>query len=247
MVVRLDVAVLFSGGKDSCYALWYALHQGWRVRSLITVRSSNPESYLFHYPNVRWVEAQAKALRLPVRFIDSSGEGSEEVNELLQGLRRVLREVAFTGLVSGVIASDYQKSRVDRVCEELGLASFTPLWRKDPYLLLKEEVEAGFEVIVTACMAMGLGREWLGCKLTSQTVLELKALSERYGFNPAFEGGEGETFVLDAPFFHEKLYVVKHTVHWDGFSGRYVIEDLRAMGKPSVHASASARRRSTAP
>lgn len=240
----MDVAVLFSGGKDSCYALWYAFHQGWRVQCLITVRSANPESYLFHYPNVRWVEAQAKALRLPVRFIDSSEMRNEEVNELLRGLKRILREVAFTGLVSGVIASDYQRSRVDRLCEELGLASLNPLWKKDPYLLLWEELEAGFEMIVTACMAMGLGREWLGSKLTTKSVLRLKALSERYGFNPAFEGGEGETFVLDAPFFHEKLRVVKHKTIWEGSSGRYVIEDLQAMAKPFIYPSA--RRRSTA-
>lgn len=229
----MDVGVLFSGGKDSCYALWYVIHQGWRVQTLITVRSANPESYLFHYPNVRWVEAQARALRLPVRFIDSSGVRDEEVNDLRRGLEEVVGELRLQGLVSGVVASDYQKSRVDRLCEELKLASFTPLWRKDPFLLLREEVEVGFEIIVTACMAMGLGREWLGSRLTPQNVLKLKSLSEKYGFNPAFEGGEAETFVLDAPFFHERLEVLRHRVSWDGFSGRYVIEDLQASPKPA--------------
>jgi uncharacterized protein (TIGR00290 family) len=107
------------------------------------------------------------------------------------------------------------------------------LWRKDPFLLLREEVEVGFEIVVTACMAMGLGREWLGSRLTPQNVLKLKSLSEKYGFNPAFEGGEAETFVLDAPFFHERLEVLRHRVLWDGFSGRYVIEGLQASPKPA--------------
>ena len=230
----MDVAVLFSGGKDGCFALWYALHQGWNVKLLITVQSNNPESYMFHYPNVRWTEVQARALKMPIKFIESTGLKEKEVEDLYIGMRRTLEEVSVDGLVSGAISSDYQKSRLDTLCDRLGVASFAPLWRKDPYSILREEVDLGFKMVVTACMAMGLTREWLGAAIDPRSLEKLRVLSEKHGFNPAFEGGEGETFVLDGPIFHEEIKILKHRIIWDGSSGRYVIEEAQAAPKFSV-------------
>lgn len=230
----MDVAVLFSGGKDSCFALWYAIHLGWNVKLLITVRSNNPESYMFHYPNVRWTEVQAKALRLPIKFIESMGLKDKEIEDLYEGLKLIQDEVSVDGLVSGAISSNYQKSRIALICDRLDIAGLAPLWHKDPYSLLRNQVDLGFKILITACMAMGLSREWLGATLTPQRLEKLRKLSEKYRFNLAFEGGEGETFILDGPIFHEKIKVLKNRVSWEGSSGRFHIEELKTLPKFSL-------------
>ena len=35
-------------------------------------------------------------------------------------------------VVTGAIASEYQNSRIERICSELGLRSIAPLWRREP-------------------------------------------------------------------------------------------------------------------
>ena len=59
-------AVLFSGGKDSCYALFKAKKES-DVKCLITL-SSEDDSYMFHYPNIELVKVQAKLLDIPLIF-----------------------------------------------------------------------------------------------------------------------------------------------------------------------------------
>src|SRR3989344_5058776 len=57
----MKVAVLFSGGKDSTYALYRAIQQGRDVVVLICMKSKNMSSYMFHTPNIDLVKLQARA------------------------------------------------------------------------------------------------------------------------------------------------------------------------------------------
>jgi diphthine-ammonia ligase len=122
-------------------------------------------------------------------------------------------------VVTGAIASEYQKWRIETICYELGLRSVAPLWRKNPGQLLAEQVEMGFDFIVTACMAMGLGPDWLGRLIDSKAVDELKGISRRYGISLIFEGGEAETYVLNAPIFSRRIRIVEARPVWKGDSG----------------------------
>ncbi|MGC8961334.1 MAG: hypothetical protein ACP5K1_02675, partial [Candidatus Bathyarchaeia archaeon] len=68
-MVELRCILLYSGGKDSNLALWYAVHQGWSVNLLVSAIPDSPESYMFHYPNVEWTRLQAEALGYPIRML----------------------------------------------------------------------------------------------------------------------------------------------------------------------------------
>ena len=133
----MKVAVLFSGGKDSCFAVWYALHQGWDVAALITVFSENPDSFMFHTPNVAWTRLQAEAMSLPLFEIATEGVKEKELGDLKNGIADILKRQDFTALLSGAILSEYQKTRIDHICEDLQLRSFAPFWHKDPLMLLE--------------------------------------------------------------------------------------------------------------
>ena len=53
---------------------------------------------------------------------------------------------------------------------------------------------------------------------------ELNKLSEKYGFNLNFEGGEAETIVVDCPLYSEPIIINKSKTTWDGYRGRFEIE-----------------------
>jgi ABC transporter with metal-binding/Fe-S-binding domain ATP-binding protein len=223
----MKVASLFSGGKDSAYALWYAQMQGWDVERLVTVFPEAKDSWMFHYPAVKWTSLQAEAIGISQIHVATVGVKEEELEDLGEELAKLKKSVGIEAIVSGAIASEYQRTRLDNLCEKLGLRSFAPLWHKNEEQLVRDEIDAGFEIIVTACSALGLNEEWLGRTLGSKELKQLLELRRRYGLSVAFEGGEAETFTLAGPVFKKRLSVTQSARHWAGDSGYLELEDVR--------------------
>ena len=222
--------MLFSGGKDSCYALHKAQETD-DVVCLISVMSKNKESYMFHTPNIDLVKLQAKAIGLPLVFASTEGRKEEELKDLKQAIVDAKKYYAIEGIVTGAIESVYQAKRVQRICNELGLWCFNPLWMKDQKELLHELVDCGFCVIITGIFAYPLDEKWLGRKVDDKVIDELAVLEEKYQMNPAGEGGEIETTVVDAPFFGKRIEIVEHEVEACGNSGVLVIKKAKLVGK----------------
>jgi ABC transporter with metal-binding/Fe-S-binding domain ATP-binding protein len=216
----MRLAALFSGGKDSTYAAFLMEQQGHEVDHLLTVLPSDPDSWVFHTPNLHLVPEMARLMGKQLHQVRS--DGSEEGD--LGALRRVLEGLDVDGAVTGAIASDYQWDRINGVCEAIGLRSFSPLWRKDQATLMRDMVEAGVRSVLVKVSAEGLGADWLGRELEERTIKQLLALSKEKGINPSGEGGEYETLVLDSPLHRRRMRVVERerTMTRDG--GRLVLE-----------------------
>jgi len=227
----LNVTVLFSGGKDSCLATWYALHQGWNVTSLLVIQPRSPDSWMFHFPAVRWARLQGEAIGIPSIIVPSSSEKGMELDTLKRSLAELKSRHRLHGVVSGAVASDYQKKRIDSMCEEIGLASLAPLWHKDPELLLDDTIDLGFETYFVGVSALGLDEGWLGKTLNKDSLSELKKLSKKYGIHLSGEGGEYETFVTDAGFFRASIKLKKISKHWEGSSGFLIIHEAELTSK----------------
>jgi len=225
----MKVALLFSGGKDSAYALWTASSFGWEVKVLLTMLPTSDSSYMFHRPNVEWTPLQAEAMDLPLIMQKSSGEKTSELDDL----KSLIQSVKVDGIVSGAIGSEYQKEKVDMICEELGLRSFSPLWHKDGEMLLKDMMHAGFEMIITSVSAEGFDESWLGRKIDEECIKELLKLKDRYSISIVGEGGEMETFVLYSPMFKKRLKILKGEKRWDGVRGVFEIKDAKLVKNPN--------------
>lgn len=215
----MRACVLFSGGKDSAFALWCAIHQGYEIVCLLTIFPQRSDSWMFHYPDIEWTRLQAEAVGIPQVTAKASGVKEEELGAMKEALLELKRTRGIDCVVTGAIASEYQKWRIETICYELGIRSVAPLWRKDPEQLLTEQVEMGFEFILTACMAMGLGPDWLGRMIDSKAIDELKSIRRRYGISLVFEGGEAETYVLNAPMFTKRIRIAEARPVWKGDSG----------------------------
>jgi ABC transporter with metal-binding/Fe-S-binding domain ATP-binding protein len=197
----MKLACLFSGGKDSTYALYLTLKEGHEVAYLVSVFPESPESYMFHYPMIEKTIEQAEAIGIKHIIVRTKGEKEKE----LEDLKNALSRLDVDGVVSGAIASNYQKSRIDRIAKELGIASLAPLWHKDEERLLKEQIDSGFEIIITHVAAQGLDKSWIGRKIDRKALEELKKIREKYQINLSGEGGEFETLVLDCPLFSHPI------------------------------------------
>ena len=219
----MRAAVLFSGGKDSCLALHYAMGSA-DVKCLITMLPENPASYMFHTPNIALAERQAEAIGLPILMRATGGEKETELKDLKGAIKEAIGRYGIDAIFTGAIASAYQASRIGRVCEGLGIECVNPLWGKDPIGLLEEALGMGFDAIVTGVFAMGL-EGFIGRKIDEGFIGEMGALRERHGINPAGEGGEFETFVLDAPFFKKRLTVERSHIERDGAGGLVLVLD----------------------
>jgi len=226
----MRVGVLFSGGKDSCLALQKSMsfHD---VVCLISLISESQESYMFHVPNIEVTVRQAEAIGLPIVQRRTKGKKEEELEDLRKAIVEAKADFDLEGIVTGAVKSIYQSTRVQRICNRLGLWCFDPLWLKDEIELLNEVVRGGYEVIVSGVFAFPLDMEFLGRELDKDMIQKLELLKEEYGLSPAGEGGELETTVMDAPFFKRRLEILGHEVSYRDYSGVFRIKDVRLMDK----------------
>jgi len=222
------VGALFSGGKDSTYAAYVAAQRGWDVAALITVLPTDPNSWMFHVPNLHLTPLLAGAIGVPL--IQEKAAGGEESE--LEALAGAIRRSGVDGVVVGAIASDYQHSRVNRVGHDLGLPVYAPLWRRNPRGLLRDYLRAGLRIAFSSVAADGLDASWLGRIWDDRTVADLLRLETSRGVHPCGEGGEFETIVLDAPFFAARLVVDAAEPLWSGSSGVWRIATAHLERKP---------------
>ncbi len=227
----MRVAVLFSGGKDSTYALYLAKKQNHQVISLVTIKPKNPDSYMYHSLNTDLTRQMAEAADLPLVIAETKGEKEKELKELKQVLADLKKQKKIEGVVAGAVASNYQKERLEKICKGLKLKLIVPLWHKNQEQLLKEILKEKFTVIVTGIYAGGLKEEWIGKELDKKNIEKLIQLSKKFRFSLIGEGGELETLVIDCPLFKKKLKIVDAEKKWDGMRGEFIINKVELARK----------------
>jgi len=226
----MKVAVLFSGGKDSTYSAYVAKGRD-SLECLVTLSPLREDSYMFHYPNVWATRLQAEAMGLPQILMETEGVKESELQDLIKALSVAKERYRIEGLYTGALASVYQKSRIDKICDELTLEGISPLWHIDPETHLRNLLKSGFRVIMTSVSALGFDEGWLGRLIDNKAVDELLDLHSKYGVHPGLEGGEGETLVLDCPMFTKRVEVEESRKHWRGDSGYLEITKARLIPK----------------
>lgn len=226
----MRLGALFSGGKDSCLAI-YRAQSSHKVVCLINLMPRSVESQLFHFPNTWITRFQAEAIELPLIQLETGDEEERGLADLSKALRLAIRDFDIEGVVTGVVRSVYQASRVKRICEEVGLQCLNPLWLKRAEDILNEVLEEGFVAMITGVFAYPLNERFLGKIITVDLAKELLDLSKKYGFDAAGEGGEIETTVLDGPIFKRKIEVTDCEVSYREYSGILRIKGLRLIPK----------------
>jgi len=226
----MKLGVLCSGGKDSLFACGRAIEKE-EVTCLVAIRSENEESYMFHTPNIALVALQAEAAALPLIEMKTAGVKEEELLDLRDALILAREQYDIEGVVTGAVLSVYQASRVQRLCLEIGLWCFNPLWYTAQEDYMQALISKGFLVLVSGVFSAPFDESWLGRQIDQSSLTLLKTYVEQYGITLTGEGGEYETFVLDAPFFKKRIEIEEASSEYCNYRGFYRIIRARLVGK----------------
>ncbi|RLJ00763.1 MAG: hypothetical protein DRP08_06305, partial [Candidatus Aenigmatarchaeota archaeon] len=140
----MALVALMSGGKDSWYAAWLMSRRGFSIACAVVMLPHRADSWMFHVPRVREAAEFIRSKGIPVVEVETSGEKEKELEDLEKALREAMNKYGVEGVVSGAIASRYQRSRIGRLAKKLGLESDAPLWGVDPRDYLRRLIRDGF-------------------------------------------------------------------------------------------------------
>ncbi|WP_405264409.1 TIGR00289 family protein [Methanobrevibacter sp.] len=220
----MSVAILFSGGKDSTMAVYAALEAKEDVKYLLSMKSKNDESYMFHVPNIHVTDLLSEALDIPIMSVETEGVKEEELEDLKAAFVE-LKNLGVEAIYTGALYSVYQKSRIEKLGDEVGLEIISPYWHVDELEYMRKIVSLGFKIMICGVAAWGLDESWLGRIIDDDTIDELVKLNEKYHVDMAFEGGEAETLAVDGPIFKKRIEILKYKKEWHLDSGVFIIED----------------------
>lgn len=187
----------FSGGKDSCLALWRAQRQGIDVRTLLAMFEESGKRSRSHAIPLALIERQAQALGMQLTARSASWQSYEQV------FTSTLRELRATGHALAVFGDiDLQAHRdwEEKVCAAAGLTAVLPLWHQDRRALAEEVIASGFRAVVVCVDRRHLGPEFCGRQYDASFLADLPAQVDACG-----ENGEFHTFVYDGPNFAQAV------------------------------------------
>jgi diphthine-ammonia ligase len=210
----MKVAVLYSGGKDSCASLHWARLGGHAIDCLVGVVPESRDSFMYHVPGTEIMDLFSEALG--TSLVKVAAPQKDEIRPL----KKALGELDIEGVVTGAVRSEFQKIRIDRICGQLGLEHLAPFWHSDPEKHIRDILAAGFEVIFTGVAAEGLGEGWLGRRFDAGALDELRGLRDKYGINIEGEGGEYETLAIFGPTHKKRIVLDEFSREWRRDSGR---------------------------
>ena len=228
---------LFSGGKDSSWALYRALERDFPVERLVTVHPEG-DSFMYHVPATELASLAAESIGIPLVDVrpddfeagaDPAEDSGERGDRELEPLEAALAELAddlggIGGVTAGAVESSYQTDRIEAMCDRLECELFAPLWQEDPRELADAMLDAGFEIKIVRVAAYGLDESWLGRTLDADAIADLEALNDEYGVHVLGEGGEFETLVTDGPHMDRPIELSYETT-FDGSRGSLRVTD----------------------
>ncbi|MCL5408034.1 MAG: diphthine--ammonia ligase [Candidatus Thermoplasmatota archaeon] len=207
---------LLSGGKDSFLSLIIALSVGMDVERTITVKAEQ-DSYMFHYPNAELGSKLSEALGISNSLIMES-----EFN-------RMISRYPGYFLIAGAVESEYQKTNLEEICENFGLKTFFPLWRKNQESIIVDFISTGSEGIFVSVAAEGLGLNLLGKPINEDSLEILKKMNKKYGISIVGEGGEYETLITCSPFSATCIKIVHSVIIDRGIQKNLIIKNYETV------------------
>jgi len=229
----MDVAILYSGGKDSTLAIENAMQKGWNIKYLISVKPTRKDCFLFHYATVEQTKDIAKMLGIPhfyvkCRVADPVKE-ADIVREVVESNQKKLKIDAV--VLGGTGLQETQLKSMQNALMPLKVDAFASHAGEEHDLVMGQMLNNGYEILITQIASEGL-KDWLGKKITKDNFPQLKKDSVKYGFHIGFEGGYADTLVTDCPLYSKRMVIDSMSVIFeDDYCGHIVINKYRMESK----------------
>jgi diphthine-ammonia ligase len=206
--------VSWSGGKDCCQAAYKGLQQGFQIQYLLNMMTEDGKRSCSHGIASRWIKLQSAAMEIPLLQKETTSETYEAI------FSNILIKLKSEGVNYGIFGDiDFNAHRewIERVCARAGIMPILPLWLGKQEKIVTDFVDQGFVTVIVAVQADIMDPEWLGRKIDTNFVNNLKDYDEN--ITPCGEAGEYHTLVIDGPLFKKRLEIsesrnVKRDKHW---------------------------------
>ncbi|MBI3036012.1 diphthine--ammonia ligase [Candidatus Woesearchaeota archaeon] len=232
----MNVAILFSGGKDSTFAIQHAKDKGWDIKYLVSVKPTRKDCFLFHYATVEMTKELAKILQVPQFYVKCRvADPVKEANivkEIVEDNQKKLKIDAV--VLGGTGLQETQLKSIQNALRPLKVEAFASHSGEEHDMVMEQMLGKGYEILITQIASDGL-KEWLGKKITKENFPQLKKDSVKYGFHIGFEGGYADTLVTDCPMFSKRLVVEDMSVIYeDDYCGHVEINKYRMEDKVKI-------------
>jgi len=225
----MKVAVLYSGGKDSTFAIDYCRKKGWEISYLLSVKPTRKDCFLFHFATVEHTPLIAEMLNIPHHLISCSVADPHQEALLVKEI--VEKYPVDAVVLGGTGLQETQIRSVQKALAPLGVKAFPAHFGFEHGNVFKTMIENGYEILITQVASDGLNT-WLGKTITKENFAQLEKESLQYGFHIGFEGGYADTLVLDAPFFSKRLVIeTKHAIWDDKYCGHLILDKIKIADK----------------
>ncbi len=226
----MKVAIMFSGGKDSTFAIDYALEKGWKIDYLLSVKPTRTDCFLFHFATVENTPELAKILGIKHILTSCNIADPEKEAEIVKNI--VIKNPVDAVVLGGTGLQETQIRSIQNALRHYGIEVFAAHAGQDHDLVMKEMTKKGYKFMITQIASDGLNKDWLGRVLDEKNMNELFARSIKYGFHCGGEGGYYDTLVIDGPIFNSRLEVLEsHKIMESACEGHLVVDKIKIVQK----------------
>ncbi len=227
----MNVAVMFSGGKDSTFAIDYCLSRGWNIEYLLSVKPTRTDCYLFHFATVEHTPILAAQIGLRHILTSCAIANPDQEAAIVRAI--VEREPHVDAVVlGGVGLQETQLRSIQQALMPLHIEVFAAHAGNDHDKVMLEMLDKGYTFMITQVASDGLGKQDLGHVLTKDNIKEFFAKSARFGFHVGGEGGYYDTLTLDGPIFKNAIQIQKfHTMMESECAGHLIVDKLCVVPK----------------
>jgi uncharacterized protein (TIGR00290 family) len=225
--MKEKIVFCWSGGKDSALAL-NRLRQDdrYEIVSLLTTCNGHFQRVSMHGVRLELLDAQARAIGLPLEKIFVSQRGSNEEYQrkmsacLLAHQARGVTACAF----GDIFLEDLRRWREENLAK-VGMRGIFPIWKIDSRELIREFFTLGFGTVICCANDAYLGEDAVGRNIDEEFIRTLPA-----EVDPCGENGEFHSFAFAGPVFQqsvkfkvgEKVYRPVEVTHLGDATSSYV-------------------------
>ena len=227
----MKVGIMFSGGKDSTFAIDYCLSRGWSVEWLLSVKPNRTDCFLFHFATVEHTPVLAEQMGFKHRLISCSVADPEQEAALVKKEVETLPKVDAV-VLGGVGLQETQLRSIQTALRPMNIEVFAAHAGQEHDKVMLEMLNKGYKFMITQIASDGLGEKQLGTILSPDTIQEFFSRSKKFGFHVGGEGGYYDTLTIDGPIFKNKIEILaSHSVMETSFSGHLVVDKLAVVPK----------------
>jgi diphthine-ammonia ligase len=232
----MDTAILYSGGKDSTFAIQHAKEKGWNIKYLISVKPTRKDCFLFHFATVEHTKDLAKMLNIPHFYVTCDvADPVKEADIVKKVVEKNQKSVKVDAVIlGGTGLQETQLKSIQNALRPLNIDVFAAHAGEEHDLIVEQMLEKGYEIMITQIASDGL-KDWLGKKLTKDNFQQLRKDSIKFGFHIGFEGGYADTLVTNCPMFEKQMVVEDMSLKFDDdYCGHVEIKKCRIEEKEKI-------------